>query len=111
MRWYTLDELTEADTQKLTATLTDMGLASGMVGLFWLPVPQEMLSPLQQEHQESCGPHAMGLEVEENSLRLELLVRARGRMRCDCVGYATAALRNHMIDWLENFLLDLHIAH
>ena len=81
MRWYGIDDITEEDTAKLAATLTEMELTSGMDGLFWLPVPAEMLSPVQQEHVESCGPHVMGLEVEENFVRLELLVRARSRMR------------------------------
>ncbi len=48
----------------------------------------------------------MGLELEETSLRLELLVRARGRLRCDCVHYAGPALREHMIAWLERLLND-----
>ena len=109
MRWYGIDDITAEDTAKLTATLTEMELTSGMDGLFWLPVPHELLSPMQREHLESCGPHVMGLEVEENSVRLELLVRARGRMRCDCVHYAAADLRDSMIAWLENLLADMGI--
>ena len=109
MRWYGIDDITEEDTAKLAATLTEMELTSGMDGLFWLPVPAEMLSPVQQEHVESCGPHVMGLEIEENFVRLELLVRARGRMRCECVHYASPELRDRMIVWLENLLAELDI--
>lgn len=109
MRWYGIDDLTADDTAKLAASLTEMELASGMDGLFWLPSPAELLSPIQQEHAESCGPHVMGLELEETALRLELLVRARGRMRCECVRYASPELRDHMIAWLENLLSELGI--
>ena len=109
MRWYGIDDLTAEDTAKLAASLTEMELTSGMDGLFWLPAPAELLSPLQQEHAASCGPHVMGLELEETSLRLEMLVRARGRMRCDCVHYASPELRNSMIAWLENLLAELGI--
>ena len=109
MRWYGIDDITEEDTKKLADTLTEMELTSGMDGLFWLPVPAEMLSPVQQEHVESCGPHVMGLEIEENFVRLELLVRARSRMRCECVHYASPELRDSMIVWLENLLAELGI--
>ena len=68
-----------------------------------------MLSPIQKEHMQSCGPHVFGLEVEEDSLRMELLVRAKNRMRCDCVHYATPELRAHMITWLDQMLTDLGI--
>ena len=51
----------------------------------------------------------MALEVEEHSLRLELLVRARSRLRCDCVHYASPALVTHMIESLEQLLTDLSI--
>ena len=46
MRWYGIDDITEEDTAKLSATLTEMELTSGMDGLFWLPVPAAMLSPV-----------------------------------------------------------------
>ena len=42
-------------------------------------------------------------------LPLELLVRARGRLRCDCVHYAGPELRAHMIAYLEQLLVDLGI--
>ncbi|CAI3223179.1 hypothetical protein [uncultured Desulfovibrio sp.] len=106
MRWYAVDDLTEKETARLQSLLTQMGLAAGMDGLYWLPPPDDLLSPLQREHAESCGPYVMGLELEETSLRLELLVRARGRLRCDCVHYAGPALREHMIAWLERLLND-----
>ena len=35
MRWYGIDDLTEEDTAKLTATLTEMELTSGMVLRWW----------------------------------------------------------------------------
>lgn len=110
MRWYAIDDLSADETAKVRSALRDMRLGSGMDGLYWLPVPRELLSPLQAEHEESCGPHVMALEVEENFLRLEMLVRARARLRCHCVRYAEAALRERMIAWLEQLLADLDIA-
>lgn len=108
MRSYLIDELNTEDTARLAHILQDMGLGAGMEGLFWFPVPVELLSPMQREHLKDCGPYVMGLEVEEHSVRLELLVRARGRLRCECVHYASSPLREHMQAYLDRLLLDLN---
>lgn len=109
MRSYLIDELNAEDTARLARALQDMGLGAGMEGLFWLPVPLELLSPLQREHLHECGPYVMGLEVEERGVRLELLVRARGRLRCECVHYASFPLREHMQAYLDRLLCDLNV--
>ena len=51
----------------------------------------------------------MALECEETSLRLELLVRARGRIRCECVAYASPELQRHMMGYITDTLKELHI--
>ncbi|THB69916.1 MAG: hypothetical protein D6E12_03615 [Desulfovibrio sp.] len=109
MRGYMIDELTQEDIQRLGQALKDMGLESSVLGLYWLDVPQELLSEEQAAHSESCGPHSMGLEVEENWIRMELLVRARKIIRCSCVAYATPEQREHMITYLDSLLADLDI--
>ena len=45
----------------------------------------------------------MALETEGDSLRMELLVRARSRVRCECIAYAPDELVLHMIHWLNGF--------
>ncbi|MBQ3058894.1 MAG: hypothetical protein IJD16_01055 [Desulfovibrio sp.] len=109
MRWYVIDELETEAAERLTARLREMELEGSIDGLYWLPLPAALLSAVQREHDQSCGPHVMALEVEEHSLRLELLVRARSRLRCDCVHYASPALVTHMIEYLEQLLTDLSI--
>ena len=51
----------------------------------------------------------MALELLDGAVRLELLVRARGRLRCDCIGYAGTAVRDQMIACLDGLLLDAGI--
>lgn len=43
MRSYLIDELNAEDTAGLAHTLQDMGLGAGLEGLFWFPVPVELL--------------------------------------------------------------------
>jgi hypothetical protein len=110
MRTYRIDDLTSADIAAVRARLHDMDLGAGMDGLYWLPVPQHMLNPVQVAHSESCGPFCLALEADEDALRMELLVRARGMLRCECIAYASPELRAHMIDYLDGLLADLGIA-
>ncbi|MDR1857353.1 MAG: hypothetical protein LBR22_09420 [Desulfovibrio sp.] len=109
MRYYLIDDLQEKELAQLTSLLQDMEFSAGMDGVFWIPVPDENLEPIQRTHTETCGPFVMTLEVEERRVRLELLVRARGRMRCECVCYASPALQTRMIAWLDETLRDLGI--
>jgi hypothetical protein len=47
---------------------------------------------------------------DQNSLRLELLVRARNKIRCSCVSYADSAQRKHMIEYLDQFIEELEVS-
>lgn len=110
MRTYTIDQLDEAEVRTLAERLSDMNLQAGLEGVFWLPVPAGHLTPIQREHENTCGPYCMALETEENSIHMELLVRAQGRIRCDCLSFASLDLRNHMIAYLETQLSELGIS-
>ena len=109
MRTYTIDQLEEADIAAINSRLLDMELQAGLEGVYWLPVPREMLTPIQVEHFASCGPYCLALEVDQNAVHMELLVRGMGRIRCDCLSFASQELRNHMIAYLEGMLTSLNI--
>ena len=109
MRTYTIDQLEEKDIAAINTRLLDMELQAGLEGIYWLPVPRDMLTPIQVEHFASCGPYCLALEVESNAAHLELLVRGMGRISCECLSFASQNLRNHMIGYLENLLTELRI--
>ncbi len=108
MKLYVVEDLTEEHMRALRERLDAMEMGSGMDGLYWLPLPEALLSDLQCAHTE-CAPHCMALETTADSLRLELLVRARNRLRCDCVSYASPQLREHMVNYLNTLLDELGI--
>ncbi len=110
MRSYHITDLTPEDVRRITERLRAMELEAGLEGLYWLPVPSALLSDVQQKHAPDCGPYVMGLEVEDDSLRLEFLVRARGMLRCECVHYASSKLETHMMRYLDDLLSQLGIA-
>lgn len=119
MQSYLIDDLTAADCKKIQERLEDLGLSGGIDGLFWLPIPERLLTPVQLEHKKSCGPHALALESDMGihqggagataGIRLELLARATNKLRCECIGKASPELREHMINYLHNMLTELEV--
>ncbi|WP_296303577.1 hypothetical protein [uncultured Desulfovibrio sp.] len=111
MRAYLAEDLPPELCRRLADFARERGYASSLEGLFWLPVPESLWSPLQREHAARCGPYAVSLEIGEDFLRLELLVRACNRLHCDCVAPADSATRQALIDRLEELISECDLPH
>lgn len=114
MRSYLIEDIYDTNAEKIIAALEERGLKGPIDGIFYMPLPQSLLAGQQVEHLDECGPYMMALEAidrvgDTHDFKLELLVRARGRIRCSCVTYATAAQREHMIEYLDGLIRDLDI--
>lgn len=109
MRNYLINELPEGATARVAKVLENRGLTSSLGDLFWIPLPEELLTACQREHMGECGPHAAGLECNEDFLQLELLVRACSKLRCDCVAYATVEQRAWLLNYVDTLLKELDI--
>ena len=109
MRIYMVNDLTPDQIAALRAHLIRKDMASSMDDLYWLDVPEDLLSQEQRDHLPDCGPYSMGLELLDDRVQLELLVRARSRIRCSCVAYADAAQRALAMDALDTIFHDLDI--
>jgi hypothetical protein len=109
MKQYVIDELRAADYQSLKAHLTQHYGPAAMDGrIYWIPVENGLLTDIQKAHRE-CRPHYFAVELDENHLACELLVRTKSRMRCDCIGYATEAQRNWFIAFIDDIFNQLEI--
>ncbi|MBN2140679.1 MAG: hypothetical protein JW718_06695 [Desulfovibrionaceae bacterium] len=110
MRVYQVEDIQAQDMDKIENKLTDLGLRGAIEDIFFLPLPPELLEPEQKEHQDSCGPYACGLEIwDQNTIKLELLVRARNKLRCSCVAYATPRQREYVINYVDTLIKELDI--
>lgn len=107
---YLVDELSREEVGRVAALLRERGFEEPLEGVFWLPVPDELLTPEQASHRPSCGPFVLSLETGTTWLKLELLVRATGTLRCTCIGYATPEQRREARERLEAFLEALDIS-
>ncbi len=108
MKQYVIDDIRLEDHGKLKRYLDERYGNSGVDGLYWLPLPEDLLTPLQKAHKE-CAPFYFSVELTEDRLCCELLVRTKKRMRCDCIAYAAEAQRNWIIDVADAFLAELEI--
>jgi hypothetical protein len=109
MRSYVIDELSQADVERVTGALAARGYESPLDGVYFLPVPSDLLSDEQSEHLRECGPYVLILEAGEGFLRLELLVRGRGRLRCSCIAYAGPELRGLAVDTLDTLVRECDV--
>ena len=109
MRIYMVNDLTADQMATLRAHLDRKDMASSMADLYWLDVPQDLLNDEQRAHLPECGPYSMGLELLDDCVQLELLVRARNKIRCSCVAYADAVQRAFAMDALDSLFHDLDI--
>lgn len=110
MRSYYLDELNPADMRRLLPHLEAKGLQGSMKGIYWLALPEPLLSEEQSAHKEECGPFVASLETGDGWIKMELLIRGRGKLRCSCIGYASTEQRNWLIAQVDAMLHELDIA-
>ena len=96
MKQYVIDELRPDDYKTIKSYLDDNFVASGVEGVYWIYLEDDLLADAQVGHAE-CRPFYFALEIENSTLSCELLVRAVNRMRCNCIGYATEKQRNWLI--------------
>lgn len=100
MKQYVIDELRPADIKKIKSYLNDNFPSAGMSGIYWIPLDQAILTDIQAGH-EKCQPFFFVIDLEQNMMICELLVRIKSRISCDCIGYATEHQRNWFISYID----------
>jgi len=110
MRSYYIDELNPADMQRLLPHLEAKGLRGSMQGIYWLALPESVLSEEQRSHMGECWPFVASLEAGDGWIKVELLIRGRGKLRCSCIEYASTEQRNWLIAQVDAMLGELSIA-
>ena len=107
MRSYRIDELLPEQVAAASKRMEQTGKPGPMQGIIWFELPFSLLTPLQHEHQEECGPFLLSVETGSTWISLELLVRARQTLRCDCIGFATPEQRAYAMDLVDAALQGL----
>ncbi len=107
MKTYVLDELSREDIARVRRWLSERADLSGVADLYWVNFQADLLSETQFAHQE-CQPHCFAVELGEDSVRFELLVRSRTNHRCRaCQVYATPQQRQFILDFADGMVAEL----
>lgn len=113
MRTYLIEDIYDEDYDKIINAFNELEFNGSVDGIYYIPLPDDMLEQEQIDHMDEDGPFFLALEaikaVSGNQLKMELLVRARKKIRCSCVCYCSAKQRKHMIEYLDNFISELGI--
>jgi hypothetical protein len=108
MRQYVIDEIRKAEMERVRPYLVERTQTTGMTDIFWLALPEDLLSPGQWEHPD-CGPFYLAIEVGQDFVKFEFLVRARNKFRCDCIQYATPDQEAFLLQFAHTLIDDLEL--
>lgn len=109
MKQYVIDQLRLEDYHKIKHYMDERFEGSGVGGLYWIPLDTDIYDDLQKLHGD-CQPFYFAIELSEERVSCELLVRTTRRIRCDCVAYATMVQRNWIIDAMDAIMEKLGIS-
>ncbi len=87
MQAFSVENLDKDEVRRLREALKAFTKPSPIEGLFWIPIPEEVLAPIQRGH-VSCQPHYFAVELGEDFISFDFLVRNFQRIRCDCITLA-----------------------
>lgn len=103
MRQYTIDQLSREERDNIDSYLKRTLRTAGLDGLFFLEIPPDLYGAAQQGH-DQCGPFFFAIELAEEEIRFELLVRSQSNLHCSCIAYATAAQREFLMAFADTLL-------
>jgi hypothetical protein len=109
MKQYVIDELRLDDHYKIRKYLDEAYGPAEMGAIYWVPLDGEVLTEIQREHSD-CQPFYFAIELEEDQLAIEMLVRTKNRIRCACIGYASNDQRIWIMDLVDAIFEALDIA-
>lgn len=103
MRQFLIDELNKHERDNIDSYLKRTLTPAPIEGIFWLALPDDLLSAAQQGHND-CGPFYFAVCLEKEALRFELLIRSQSNLHCECIAYATPAQREFVLNFADTLL-------
>ena len=105
MRQYVIDQLSREERANIE-TYLKRNLRPGTVdGVYWIEVPQDLLSAVQRDHDE-CSPFFFAVVLEAESVYFELLVRSQTNLHCSCIAYASTSQREFVLQFAGRMLAE-----
>ena len=106
MRQFVIDELSPMERDNIDSYLKRSLKRGPMIGLYWLQLPDDLLSETQRDHNKEHGPFYLGVELTNTAVRFELLVRSQINLHCNCIAHATSAQRQFVLDFIDQMVTE-----
>ncbi len=103
MRQYIINELNSDDVKSIEEFLNDNAKKGGLPGMFWLNLSDTLLGDAQKDH-EDCGPFVFGIELGDDFVSFEFLVRSKANLHCSCTAYANLSQRNFLMEFADRMV-------
>lgn len=108
MRAYLVDEILSDDMVNIRAYLKENTVSSQLDQVFWAQIPDDLLSADQLAH-KNCRPHVFAVELGEDWVKCEFLIRSLPNMQCTCPAYAGRLQRRHILSFADNMIRKLGV--
>lgn len=103
MRQFVIDELSPMEHDNIDSYLKRSIKQGPMIGLYWLELPDNLLSDEQKGH-ENHGPFHLAVDLSNTAVKFELLVRSPTNLHCSCIAHASPAQRQFVLDFADKML-------
>ncbi len=108
MKQYIIDEIRDKDYNKIKSFCDNNLEPSKIEGIYHIVLSSPLLNKTQKSHKE-CQPFYFAIHLLRDKLIIELLIRTKKKLKCDCIGYANKTQRNWIIDYFDGVLKQLGI--
>jgi hypothetical protein len=105
MRQFVIDELSPMERDNIDSYLKRSIKRGPMIGLYWIQLPDDLLSPTQRDHKEH-SPFHLAVELTNTSVTFELLVRSQVNLHCSCIAHATPVQRQFVLDFIDRMVTE-----
>ena len=104
MKSYFIEDLNSKQIKKIKTLLEEQDCYNPIKDIFWVKLPQKILSITQEKHNKTCGPYIFSIEIGKNWIKAEFLIRDTKKISCSCIRFAEEHQRNYIINFIDAIL-------
>jgi hypothetical protein len=108
MRKLVFDEINRPDMDRIREYLAKNAVSSDIEGLYWVELHNDLLDQRQSVH-HACQPYRFAIELTQDAVCMEMLIRSKTTLRCDCIRYANALQRDFILRFADTLIEECEI--
>jgi len=108
MRKLVFDEINKSDMGRIREYLAEHAILSEVEDLYWVELGNDLLDERQSEHR-ACQPYRFAIELTQDAVCMEMLIRSKTTIRCECIRYANAVQRDFILKFGDTLIQDCKI--